>query len=340
MIEAVIPDSQHYEQVIALGNANSRTLGQLPFAAIRQAAAEGRLLAFVEDGDVKGYTLFGKRVRTSDISLTHLCVDRGERGRGIARQLVEGIVERNPNRAGIRLSCREDYEAHTMWPHLGFQRLGRKSGRGRDRLPLVTWWWPIAARTLWDEPEQEDARMVVAIDTNVLLDILDGRDFPASLALTADWVTEAAELTVTPQSRSELSDQHSANGAVTSAHGDFRTLAPSQQAWQMKLHALQGKHSTARLGDKDLRVIAQAAASEADYLVSRDEDLLRHGSQIEQLTGLSLVRPDDFLLGLQAQGGEHSHQTRIIAASGMSVSPVSETPSDAELSAFCHDHVG
>lgn len=297
------------------------------------------MLAFVEGGEVKGYALYGKRVRTSDISLTHLCVDHGQRRKGIARALVEGIVERNPHRAGIRLSCREDYEAHYMWPHLGFQHLGKKSGRGRDRMPLVMWWRPIAARTLWDEPEQEDARMVVAIDTNVLLDILGERDFPASLALTADWVTEAVELTVTQQSRSELSDQHSANGAIRSARGDLRVLVPSQEAWQTKLHALQGEDSTARLGAKDLSVVAQAAASEADYLISRDDDLLRHRSQIEQLTGVSLVGPDDFLLGLQAQGGEHSHQTLIIAASGMSVSPVSEMPSSTELSAFCHDHV-
>lgn len=340
MIEEVGPDSPYYERVIELGNANSATLGLLPFAAINQAAAEGRVLAFVEDGEVKGYALYGKRARTSDISLTHLCVDRNERGRGIARALVEAIVERNPNRAGIRLSCREDYEAHAMWPQLGFRPLGRKPGRGRDRLPLVTWWLPIAARTLWDQPEPEDARMVVAVDTNVLLDILEQRGFPASLALTADWVTEAAELAVTPQSRSELSDQHTVDDYVRSPQGDFRILTPSRDAWQMKLHALQGQHSTARLADEDLRVIAQAAASEADYLVSRDDDLLRHGHQIEHLTGLSLLSPDDFLLGLQAQGGEHSHQTRIIAASGMSVSPVSEIPPNAELSAYCHAHVG
>ncbi len=139
--------------------------------------------------------------------------------------------------------------------------------------------------------------MVVAVDTNVLLDILEQRVFPASLALTADWVTEAAELAVTPQSRSELSDQHTADDYVRSTQGDFRTLTPSREAWQMKLHALQGKHSTARLEDKDLCVIAQAAASEADFLISRDEELLRLGSQIEQLTGLSPLSPDGFLLG-------------------------------------------
>ena len=340
MIEAVNPESSHYDRVIELGNASSATLGLLPFAAINQAAAEGRVLAFIEDGDVKGYTLYGKRVRTSDISLTHLCVDRDQRGRGIARALVEGIVERNPHRAGIRLACREDYEAHHMWPHLGFQRLGEKPGRGRDRLPLVTWWLPIAARTLFDEPEQEDARMVVAIDTNVLLDVLEQRDFPSSLALAADWVAEVTELAVTDQSLSELSDQHAVSDASRSALGEYRALAPSREGWQMKLHALQGNRSTARLGDGDLHVIAQAAASDADLLVSRDEELLQRGRQIEQLTGLSLVSPDDFLLRLQAQGGELSHQTRTIAASGMSVSTVSEMPSNAELSAYCHDHVG
>ena len=53
------------------------------------------------DGDgVKGYTLYGKRVRTGDISLTHLCVERGQRGQGLARALVEGIVPTQPAPSG------------------------------------------------------------------------------------------------------------------------------------------------------------------------------------------------------------------------------------------------
>ena len=170
-----------------MGNANSATLGLLPFAAINQAASEGRVLAFLDGDEVKGYALYGKRVRTGDISLTHLCVEQSQRGQGIARELVEGIVQRNPHRAGIRLSCRKDYDANSMRPHLGFRRLGEKPGRGIAGLPLETWWRPIAARSLFEEPEQDDARTVVALDTNVLLDILEQRDFPASLALTADW---------------------------------------------------------------------------------------------------------------------------------------------------------
>ena len=83
MIEEVRSDSPHYQRVVELGNANSATLGFLPYAVFNQAAAEGRVLACLEDGEVKGYALYARRVRTGDISLTHLCVDQGQRGRGV-----------------------------------------------------------------------------------------------------------------------------------------------------------------------------------------------------------------------------------------------------------------
>ena len=339
MIEAVSPESPHYEQVVALGNANSKTLGHLPFAAIKQAAAEGGLLAFLEGGEVKGYALFGKRVRTGDISLTHLCVDQNSRGRGIARALVGAIVERNPHRAGIRLSCRKDYEAHDMWPQLGFRALGERPGRGRDRMPLVTWWRAIAARALFGEPEMEDGRLVV-IDTNVLLDILEKRNFPASLALAADWVAEAAELAVTEESRSELSDQRPRSAEFESVLSDFDALEPSQEAWRSTFQSLQDDPDAAGVGAGDLRVVAQASAGGAAYLVSRDDGLLQQAEAIERLTGLNVVGPEDFLLRLHGLGGEHGRQARTIAASGLSVSTVSRMPSKAELSLYCHQRLG
>ena len=227
-----------------------------------------------------------------------------------------------------------------MWPKLGFRRMGEKPGRSQAGHPLVTWWRPIAARTLFDEPQPDDARLVVAIDTNVLLDILEERNFPASLALTADWVTESAELTVTAQSHSELSKQHVRDERSESALSEFRSLESTQAALDTALGSLQDEASVAGLSEEDLRVVAQAAAGGAVYLVSRDEDLLKRAKQVERLTGLTLVGPDDLLLRLQALGGEHSHHTRAIAASGMSVSSLSEMPANAELSAYCHHHVG
>lgn len=339
MIEAVIPDSPHYEQVVKLGDANSATLGFLPYKAISQAAAEGRVLAFVANDEVKGYALYGMRVRTGDISLTHLCVDRNQRGQGIARELVEGIVGRNPHRAGIRLFCRKDYDADAMWPKLGFQRLGERPGRSRAGHLLVAWWRPIAAQTLFGEPEREETRLVVAIDTNIMLDIFEWRDFSASRALMADWIAGSVELVVTAQSRSELSGQRPEVEEFESALGELRDLVSLPEACRTKLQLLQDDPAVARVGANDLLVVAQASAGDAAYLVSRDEDLLQQAERIEQLTGLNLIGPDDFLLRLQGLGGEHSRQARTIAASGMSVSAVTKMPSNSELSVYCHHHI-
>ncbi|MCY3968282.1 MAG: GNAT family N-acetyltransferase [bacterium] len=344
MIETVSPDSQYYEQVVELGNASRATLGHLPYSVIQEAAAECRVLAWVDNGEVKGYVLYRKRVRRGDISLTHLCVDRDQRGRGIARKLVEGIVKENPHRAGIYASCRKDYEAHSMWPQLGFQHLGEKPGRSRAGHPLVTWWRPIAAKALFGEPEQEDAhvddRVLVIVGTSVLLDILEQRNFPASVGLTADWVTDVAELAVTPQSRSDLLDDDLGDEGLVSALSEFRMLEPSDAAWQVALSQLQAEPSVAALKSADLRGVAQAVAEGAIYFVSRDGDLLNQAEQIEQMTGLNLVSPDDFLLRLQALGSDQSYQTRVIAASGISLATVLEMLSNADLLAFCHQHLG
>ncbi len=339
MIETVLPDSPQYEQVIELGNANSATLGILPYSVIKEAAAEGRVLASVENGAVEGYALYRKRVRKGDISLTHLCVDREQRGRGIARKLVESIVDRNSHRAGISASCRKDYDAHSMWPQLGFQRWGEKPGRSRAGHLLVTWWRPIAAKSLFGEPEQAGTRLLVAIDTKVLLDILQQQDVPASLALIAGWVVDVAELAVTAQSRSELSEQRLSDERFESLMSEFRILAAADDACQAVVEQLQAEPSLVALGSNALQLVAQAAAGEVEYLISRDEALLQQAEQITQITGLTLLRPDDFLLRLQTLGSDHSYQIRAIAASGMSFSTASEMPSAVKLATFCHYHM-
>ena len=339
MIVEVSPDSLHYGQVIELGNDNSATLGLLPYAAICQAADEGRVLAFVENDEVKGYALYGVRIRTGNISLTHLCVNQSQRGQGIARDLVDEIIKRNRHRAGIRLSCRKDYEADAMWPKLGFQRLGERRGRSRAGHPLVVWWLPIAAQALFREPEREETRLVVAIDTNILLDICKERDYPASLALKANWVAEAAELVMTSQSHSELSEPRLNSEEFESRLSEFRELESPEAAWGTELQPLKDDPTIARVGKKDLRVVAQAAAGGAAYLITRDKQLLQQSERVEQMTSLKLVGPDDFLLKLHWLGGDHGHQTRKIAASDISVLSASQIPSNTELSYYCHQHI-
>lgn len=148
-IEQVTSAGHVYEQVVALGDANSATLGQLPYAVFEEAAAAGCLLAAKRRDDIIGYALFALRKRRHEVSLTHLCVRDDMRSTGAARRLVEEIVRLHPDRRGIRLRCRTDYPAHDMWPRLGWEEWGRRRGRSRAGHMLAMWLklWPVGHRT-------------------------------------------------------------------------------------------------------------------------------------------------------------------------------------------------
>lgn len=253
MIKAIKPESPYCEQVIELCDANRSNLGFLARGAIRDAAEDGHVLAFVDSHQVRGYALYRTRVRTHDVSLTHLCIDEAYRGSGIARKLVEHIVEQHPHSKGIRVLCRKDYSAHHMWPKLGFEHCGEKPGRGHDQLPLVIWWRQISV-TLFDAKlDALDSRIVVALDTNIMIDILDQREYDESLALTADWIEEEAELVITNQMHRELFNNHLKSRKREKTLASYRTLnshPEKEQPILLELHRRGNEH------DYQPRVIA------------------------------------------------------------------------------------
>ena len=306
-IEVIRPDSPQYDQVVELSDANTRTLGMLPYAVIREAAADGRVLAHVSAGVVRGYALFSRRVRAGDISLTHLCVGQQHRDRGIARSLVEAIVERHPNRAGIRLSCRKDYDAHGMWPELGFTRLGERPGRSRAGLPLTVWWRTIAAPSLFDPlPDDEAPRLTIALDGRLAREILQDSDSVDTRALTADWVAELAELAVTEVVAAAVAETEGREPSTREPHG-FRILksdsVQSQELEEALRSSLESYGEGHRSRSSSLAVVAQAAVGGASHLLTRDEGLLGQTEGIEGIAGLTVLRPADLLLQIPVTRG-------------------------------------
>ena len=52
--------------------------------------------------------------------IVHLCVDESHRGQDVAGTLVRRLREITKDLQGIRLKCRQDYEANKIWPKLHF----------------------------------------------------------------------------------------------------------------------------------------------------------------------------------------------------------------------------
>lgn len=342
-IEQIGAAGPTYVQVVALGDANSATLGQLPYAVFEEAASAGCLLAATQASDVIGYALFALRKRRHEVSLTHLCVRDDLRGTGTARRLVEEIVRLHPDRRGIRLRCRIDYAAHEMWPLLGFEEWSRRRGRSRAGHMLAIWWRSIADVSLFDTPAQlpesasDDDLIVAVLDTNVVRDLRDGRDEDASRALMADWVNDHAELVITAEVSSELgaSKRLARTDRTSEDQHEFRQLEAAASALSELYATLRGASRLKANQDADLRVVAETAAGGATHLVTRDEALLRMSDEIEGLVGVTVLSPADFLLSILAESAD-GFEPQFIKTSGFAIQRRSSVPANSVLAHFTH----
>jgi GNAT superfamily N-acetyltransferase len=173
-ILAIGPENPHLVRVIQLHGSAKATLGFLPSQVFADQATKGCLLVAIDSsGDLVGYALYD--LPRNEIRLTHLCVDADHHGKGIARELVEALCQRHPNRIGIRARCRRSWPANDMWPHLDFAPLNDTPGRSREGHLITTWWRDFGHPTLFSRlPSEIEPRIGAALDTDVFLDLFDG----------------------------------------------------------------------------------------------------------------------------------------------------------------------
>lgn len=119
VVQPVGQCSTELEKVKSLWRRYSATLGFFSSGAFDERAQKKQILAASVHGQVVGYLIFFRN-RRDEIRITHLCVDEAQRGCGIARQLIEGMIARAKDAFRIRLWCRRDFEAWAIWPRLGF----------------------------------------------------------------------------------------------------------------------------------------------------------------------------------------------------------------------------
>ena len=218
---------------------------------------------------------------------------------------------------------------------VGFREAGEKRGRSKAGHPLVVWWKPIAALSLFDvQPEVEDDRLVVALDREILAEISGDDPARESGFLIADWVDEFAELVVTE----DVASVREGDGRSERVVGDllgYRVLESASREQSERMHALLADSLNSRSMTRLLSSISQASEGGASHFLTRDPEALGHGDTIEGLIGLTILTPEDFLLRLHAQGDERDFRTRAIAAAGLSISSSSAIPTQEEMASLC-----
>lgn len=338
-IEPIDEKSPHLQAVKRLWRANSDWLGFYPEGAFLDRARRREILVALDGQVCSGYLLYYKTERRK-VRLTHLCIDEAQRGRGLARRLIESLRAQTGDYLGIGLYCRRDFPTWFAWPKLGFVALDEKRGRGEDGGELTYFWMSNLRASLLGAPRpDEDERVDVVLDANVFFDLDDpGRNgAEESQGIVADWLRPLIRPCITDEVFNEIQRQEdrtrrSERLRVARRFDSLECATEDFQSAEAEVRALLGDPKNAR-DEADIRQVARAVASQAAIFVTRDETLLGHAGVIYSKYGLSLVRPAELVGRFEELRNEPAYQHERLAGTSIDKSRLSR-PSECVVSAF------
>lgn len=290
-----------------LGRPFRNTLGFLPEAALSDLLRKEWVYGAVDgDGILMGYLIFAKY--SDRFRITQLCVGKKYRGRGIANALVEKLKAATTTQKVIKLRCRRDYPAHSLWKHLGFIPLEERPGRSAAGHPLTLWCYRLASDDelgLWSA-EASDESLDIVIDAQIFFDF-DEPDTPNSIiskGLQSDYLNDSLKLWITDEMFLEIDrkkDTSERCHSITRAHG-FSRVEHDETRFRNYVGALQKMLPYRTDSEKsDIHQVAKTAASPVKIFVTKDERILNHAEEIRELCGIDTLHPVALITNLHEE---------------------------------------
>lgn len=307
-IVTVSHPSPQFTAVEHLWRRHRQVLGFMPTAAFIDRAERGTLLAAVTNDRVVGYVLFD--LPGDIVKIIHLCVDPSQRGRGVARLLTDEVSRRYKDYQGVQLSCRRDYDASTLWPHLEFVYKGERPGRGHEGKTLTIWFRDHGHGDLFTyNPEQSDAaRPAAALDHNVVIDLLtDGPGGEDSRNLLDDWIDEQIVLCITDESFQETARSEDATQRTQMLMGMARFIKLPSSSTNFEKLVEDVASLAPRIGRSDHRHLAYAIAGKVSYFITRDSKIIQSADAIHDHFGIRIMRPEPLITELDRSRSESQY---------------------------------
>ena len=290
------------DDVDHLMKSNSATLGFLTRAALHDYLSKGTVIgAFGEDNQLVGYLLYG--VTQGYFRITHLCISKSSRERGIARTLVAELKSRATTQQLITLHCRRDFQANKLWPKLGFIPASEKAGRSKEGLPLTHWNLLLDAKSQlsFSQAASSNATIDVAIDAQIFFDLLseNADRKPESRALVSDFMVGLVSLRVTDELFVEINRnldivRRKSHREQADNFHQIRHEVHLAEHFEASLKAILPSNSDRALSD--IRHLAKTAASGIKYFVTRDKGLMNKRVEIADLTELKVLSPTELIV--------------------------------------------
>jgi len=288
----------------ALGRSNSSTLGFFPDGAFDEYAKKKQILVAVDEtNSLLGYLLY--RISSQRVIIVHLCIDESKRRIGLAKLLLCHLREVGKNFKGIGLSCRRDFEASKIWPRLGLEARYERPGRSKAGSTLTFWWIDSDQPNLFStniDSAITGARPLAVLDANVFFDLEDNEDPDSneSKSLLADWLHDSVTLCLTGEIYNEIdrNDDEETRKRWKSTANTFLVLSGTlEEVYRLSDRLAEILPSPSKESDEsDVRQLAHAIATEAEFFVTRDSMLLSFATQIQTKFGIIVVRPSELVI--------------------------------------------
>ena len=296
-----------------------RTLGFLPRGALQSYLEKGSVLgAKTETGQLVGYLLYA--ANPNYFRITHLCVSEEYQYRGIGKRLVNTLKESADTQKAIKLNCRRDFPADTLWPKLGFVALGEKPSRSRDRHSLTSWQLtlvPDVQLQIFQAKTSADALDII-IDAQIFFDFdePDSDKAMPSKALLSDFLVDSLDLWITDELLNEINRQDDPEKRKKSQNRaqNFSTVESNPdlvEDFDKRLKELLPSNKPSR--ESDIRQLAKAAASNVKTFVTKDREILKNSEKIADLIGLEVVNLTELIIRLHELSERQSYTPDRIA---------------------------
>ena len=304
-IEAIDHTSPHLQTVIALGDANKKTLGLLPRDAFVEYAIKRMILVAIDaEQNCIGYLLYRKAIRKHAIVIVHLCVNPSWRSKDVAKKLVNYLSQKTQDFYRIELKCRRDYGIDGMWSKLGFVPLNEKTGKSKDGKLLTVWWLEHNHPSIFSYAANQklESKLCAVIDTSVFLELHGNKELKTteSDSLLADWLEDDLELCITDEIFKSINriDNATLRDSKRSLANSFTQLLYDKTRLESILPFID-KLLTERSVIFDRATISQLAitiASDCQVFVTRDTEILNLADQFYNKFTLEVISPTNLIL--------------------------------------------
>lgn len=319
LIDRIDRSSKHLPAIKALWRSHANTLGFFPDGAFEEYAAKKLILVATEtSGNLLGYLLFRITPSRNDASIVHLCIDETIRNKGVATLLVKELVRSTTHLRGIGLKCRRDFNASKLWPKLGFIAVSEKAGRSASGSTLTHWWYDHNHPNLFTlaQKSELDQKLKVVIDANIFFD-LKKKNNEESMALMADWLDDSIAICISDELLNEIN--RASNHHEREECRAFATKFPTLLCDSLEFANIYSSikkylpENPSEQDRSDFTHLAKAITTGADFFVTRDDAILERSNDLYVEFGISILRPADLIIELDALYREREYQPARLA---------------------------